>query len=326
MLILISWTSSRAAAAVQVGVGWIRCRVLVRHGRWRGRRLVAAIVHNAGEQILASTRKGVDSVLGRLVLAGTRCQWSLMVMGWEAGRWERWLDVRMRRGARAVVAVRVAASTKRLREYVCNWRKTVVCLLCRNMVDVRGLRQVGRGVCELSRGWHTAESSERLVDRGGLNHSLVGKLGVRRRGDAETWRRALSPRRVGRLHGPSKRTLLLSGSVIVQSTAFASVLLACFNDLSLALSDVHALVKLLTHRGVVGVEARRQAGKAHVVGSEGGCGAGGECARGVDYVGAGEIETAWAMTGDGGIGRRGLFLDDNLGCGATRPARRLAVR
>jgi hypothetical protein len=52
--------------------------------------------------------------------------------------------------------------------------------------------------------------------------------------------------------------------VVVRRPALA-VLLTGLNDLSLPLSYVNASLQLLAHGGVLGVKARGQAGKAHIV-------------------------------------------------------------
>lgn len=102
------------------------------------------------------------------------------------------------------------------------------------------------------------------------------------------------------------------------------MLLASLDDLALPLSYVEASLQLLAHGGVLGVEAGRQAGEAHVlqVGAALARGAGGEGARGVDNVVVGEVQALGAMAGVcGHVWRGGLLLDDNLGGGAARRKR-----
>jgi hypothetical protein len=56
----------------------------------------------------------------------------------------------------------------------------------------------------------------------------------------------------------------MSWSIVVWTGSLATVLLSCLDDLPLTLSYVQTSLELLTHGGVLGVEARRQAGEADV--------------------------------------------------------------
>src|SRR4051812_6910011 len=116
-------------------------------------------------------------------------------------------------------------------------------------------------------GWWqvVAQTGEGLVDRGGLDYSLIGKLLVGRRGDRETWGRALPSGGGGGLHGSLGGGHITVTGLIIVPWGFSAVLLACFDDLSLPLPYVDSPLKLLTHGGVLGVEARRQAGKADIL-------------------------------------------------------------
>lgn len=105
--------------------------------------------------------------------------------------------------------------------------------------------------------------------------------------NGETRRRSLAPRGVGSLHGPSKWSHL--GTLLFRVASLA-LLLPCLNDLPLSFPDVYAALKLLPHRGVLGVEAWGEAGETdvyyrstplRVVGSRG------EGAGGVDDVAVG---------------------------------------
>jgi hypothetical protein len=90
---------------------------------------------------------------------------------------------------------------------------------------------------------------------------------------------------------------------------------------------------VLAHGGVLGVEARRQTGEAHAVdggailGAHGAGGTRSKGARGVDNAVSREVEPAGTVPCGGQVGRRRLFLDDNLGrLRAAGSVRRLAVR
>lgn len=166
-----------------------------------------------------------------------------------------------------------------------------------------------------------------------MDDTLVGELGVGGRSNGKTRGRSLSPGGGGCLDGTAEWAGIGTSrsAIVVSSAALArasrrttgTTLLASLNDLPLSLPHVHALVKLLTHRRVVGVEARGQAGEAHVVGGQGAGGPRGEGARGVDnVVGGGEIEAARAVSRSGHVGGGGLFLDDDLGSGSRAAGRK----
>lgn len=197
---------------------------------------------------------------------------------------------------------------------------------------MRRLRQIGWAVGGLPRGSVAAETGKGLVEGSGLDDAVIGKGLVRRRSNRQSGRRALAAGRLGRLDGASKGTNLCAwaGLVCVCRAALA-VLLACFDNLPLALSYIEASLELLAHGGVLGVEARRQAGEADIVEVGGALArrACGEGARRVDNVVVGrEVEALGPVSSRGGghVGRRGLLLDDNLGSGAAGPARGGTVR
>lgn len=245
---------------------------------------MASVVDNPGKEVLATAREGLDSFLSGLVLARARSQGSLVVLwGREAWRGKGRLLVGVRRVAGAV-CVEVTGSSQRLREDVSDRGKPVAGLLCRNVVDVGGLGEIGGSVCELPGGRHVvAETSEGLVNGGRLNHPLVGKLNVRGRGNGKAWRRLLPAGGVGSLQRPAKGAGILLPRIFVGRT-LSAVLLAGLDDLPLPFPDVHTPLKLFAHRGIVCVEAWRQAGEAEVLAGGKTSGPCGEGAGSVDHV------------------------------------------
>lgn len=97
------------------------------------------IVHNAGQQILASTRHGLNSLLGGLVLARARSERSLLILRREAGRREGRLLVGMRGMPWAVVVVASGSTKGPLGEDIRDGWQSIVRLGCGDMVDVRCL-------------------------------------------------------------------------------------------------------------------------------------------------------------------------------------------
>jgi hypothetical protein len=141
--ILVTATSSCAGGAMRLRAWrWVsRWRVLFRHWRGWGRGLVAAIMDQTRQQILTSSRQRPYSFFGRAELALASRVRRLLVLGRETRRRERRLLIGMRRVAWAVVVV-VTGCTERFREYMRYRGQAVVCLRCRHVVDMRGLRQV----------------------------------------------------------------------------------------------------------------------------------------------------------------------------------------
>ena len=137
-----------------------------------------------------------------------------------------------------------------------------------------------------------------------------------RRCDGETRGRTFPSSGVGRLQRASKGAHVLLAGIVVGRRTLSTVLLAGFYDLPLPFPNIHAPLKLLSHRRVVGVEAGRQAGQTDVVQVLPGGQARGPCcegARGVDDVRVGKVEAAGAVARVGHVGRRGLLLHDDLG-------------
>jgi len=174
-----------------------------------------------------------------------------------------------------------------------------------------------------------------LVDWGRLDDAVGREVLVRGRSNGKTGRWALSAGGHWGLDGPSKCTNL--GIVVVVVGAAAGVirlgwaalaaLLACLDNLALALSYIQTALELLAHGWVLGVEAGRETGKANIVQLAGR--AGGEGAARVDNVVVGQVQALGSVAGGGGgghVGRAGFLLDDNLGSRATRPARGGTVR
>lgn len=187
----------------------------------------------------------------------------------------------------------------------------------------------------MARGWHgVAETGEGLVDWCGLDDALVRELLVRGWCNGEPGRGTFPAGSVGRLHGSSEGVHVAVAGCLIVLVASLALLLAGFNDLSLSLPHINTPLKLLTHGGVLGMEAGGQARKADVLdggtvlGAHGPGRPSGEGAGRVDNGGvAREVEASWAMARGGHVGRRGLLLDDYLGAmGTTGSGDRLAVR
>lgn len=156
----------------------------------------------------------------------------------------------------------------------------------------------------MARRWHVvAQASERLVDWRRLDNTLIGELLMRWRGDGEAWWGSLPSRGVGSLHSSSEWVCVSMSCCIVVWVASLTLLLTCFNNLPLSLPHFNTSLKLLAHGGVLGVEAGRQAGEAHVLhrcavlGAHGSGWASSEGAGGVNDVGvARQVETSWSVT------------------------------
>lgn len=137
-----------------------------------------------------------------------------------------------------------------------------------------------------------------------------------RRSNAEAWRGTLSARRLWGFDSPAKgANFRVSGLFDIRRAALA-VLLACLDDLPLPLSHVQASLQLLTHGGVLGVEARGKTGEAHVLHMTAPWArrARREGARGMDNVVVRQVESLWAVSSGGGhVGRGRLLLDNDLG-------------
>lgn len=147
--------------------------------------------------------------------------------------------------------------------------------------------------------------------------------------------RTLTARGMRSLDGATKRGKLGVAGVVsagsgrgsdscgigVRRAGFA-VLLAGLDDLALAFSHVKAALELLAHGRVLRVEARREAGKAHVVelATGGARGAGCEGAGGMNnVVVGGQVQALGAMAGGGGhVGRGRLFLNNDGGRGVGK--------
>lgn len=162
-------------------------------------------------------------------------------------------------------------------------------------------------------------SCEGLVERGGLNHSLVGKLLVRGGDDAQSWRR-LPLRMPWGLGGKSRGTSFALLRALHGGVAWlGSLLQAQLDDVSLVLSHRDAALQLLPHRGVLRDEAGRQACQTDIVNHQSGglCSSRGQWARrwsrrrwgGAGFV-LGEVEFARSVARGRELRRRWRFLLD----------------
>lgn len=103
-------------------------------------------------------------------------------------------------------------------------------------------------------GREVAQAGKRLINRGRLDDTLIGKLLVRGRGNGESRRRPLSSGARGCVHTALERVGLRSRWLILLR-GLSPILLALLNDLSLPFPHVNAPLQLLPHSGVLGVEA-----------------------------------------------------------------------
>lgn len=178
-----------------------------------------------------------------------------------------------------------------------------------NVVDVGGLTQsAGAVMLDGSGGegmFPRPQSRERLVHRRGLDDPVLRREGRGGRGrDGEARGGAFAAGGRGGRGAPG-----------FASAAF----LPGGDDLALLVSDAEAALELLAHAGVVGLEARGEAGEADVMDGEAGGVAGGEGPGGgagglwavVGEVGAGggEVEALGARAEGRGGGRLFLHLD-----------------
>lgn len=99
-----------------------------------------------------------------------------------------------------LVAARLGVARKALSEHVGNWGQTVVGLIGRYVVDMGCAREIRGLVGDVSRQRvGIMPTGERLAERRGLDHPLVGECLVRWGDDAESRRRATLARQARRL-------------------------------------------------------------------------------------------------------------------------------
>lgn len=226
-------------------------------GGWRSGRLVASVVDDAREQILAASGHFLHGLFGGAVLARaggglrdgeTRGGHGGQVVG--LGGVARG-EVDVCEGGIALAAQGVGT------EDVGERGQTVVGLRGWQLVHVRGCAQ-GRALVDHMAGqWlGLVAAGEGLVERGGLDDSLVGKLGGGRGHDGEAGGSALAG--LGHPHG-------LGGLHAVRAGVLGGSLHALFDDGALLVPDGEAALQLLAHDGIVGLEAGRQAGQTDVL-------------------------------------------------------------
>ena len=99
-----------------------------------------------------------------------------------------------------LVAARLGVARKALSEHVGNWGQTVVGLISRYVVDMGCAREIRGLVGDVSRQRvGIVPTGERLAERRGLDHSLMGECLVRWGDDAESRGRATLARQARRL-------------------------------------------------------------------------------------------------------------------------------
>lgn len=162
-------------------------------GRWRSGRLVASVVHDAREQILAASGHFLHGLLGGAVFA--RAGGGLRDGETRGGHRREVVGLGgVARGEMDVGEGGIAVATEGIgTEDVGERGQTVVGLRGGQLVHVRGCAQGWALVDHMASQWlGLVAACEGLVERGGLNDSLIGELRGGRRHDGETWGPALA--------------------------------------------------------------------------------------------------------------------------------------
>jgi hypothetical protein len=143
-----------------------------------------------------------------------------------------------------------------LAEDIGNWRETVGRLISGEVMDVRGARQVGSLVGEMSRqGLRVMSTGEGLAQGRRLNNPLVGKLLVGRRYDAQSWWGFIAPWHARSLRGELGTTVLILA--VVGAIAFGRLLLKpCLDNAPLLFPNIDALLQMFLHDGILSHEPR----------------------------------------------------------------------
>jgi hypothetical protein len=121
-------------------------------------------------------------------------------------------------------------------------------------MDVRRARQIRRLICQMPRQRERVPARERLAERSGLYHSLVGKLLVRGRNNAQTRRSFIPPGHPWRPRGKRLPVPRALGAI----TLCRLLLQPRLNDLSLMPLHADAALQLLLQKRILGNEPRRQ--------------------------------------------------------------------
>jgi len=161
-----------------------------------------------------------------------------------------------------------------------------------------------------------AISGKGLVERGGLNYTLVCELLVRRRIDDKAGRGTFPPRRSRSLAGGFEEVAFWVSRYVIARNLLS--FLSGLDYSKLLLSNVHAPFELFAHGGIFGVEAGRKACETDFLQRETSAPfrrqlSAGNGTRGARCHVVGKVEAGRSVTGTWDVRRCRLLLNDDFG-------------